>query len=466
MVGADGVVDGVAGLRRRGSPAADGTAPPAAAVPAAAAAAAPAPAESAGSAAAVTAADGNAQAAACAVPPLEAPAAAKLPGPLRFPPATARRFGENPFIRRDRPPCLRQYLKFAAGVVIAPIRLFLVAFTLCFGLFVGLTFLAGLPDAALQQRLRPGIRKLIYYLIRIFSRVILFIVGLYKIEEHRLADEAAELADLDGTPFLLVSNHVSFLDITYHFARDAVAFVAKVEVRRLPIIGRIAAIAQCIFTSRAYVPPSLGGSPVEGRPSPREVGRPAAAGTSVAGTPAAEGGAVAGTSGFIAPRGRESSDGDGAHAGGASAKIGSRLQQRGFPTTLLFPEGTTSNNCALLRFRTGAFIHGAPVKPVLLQWGVYDVDPAYVKISKTALLRLLCEPRLYLRVTRLPLYRPSAAEKADPRLFAENVRRLMARQLRVPLVPFSLADRRRRQMSSERANFDELDVAAAVVATK
>lgn len=286
-------------------------------------------------------------------------------------------------------------LQFAAGVVIAPIRLFLVAFTLCFGLFVGLTFLAGLPDAALQQRLRPGIRKLIYYLIRIFSRVILFIVGLYKIEEHRLADEAAELADLDGTPFLLVSNHVSFLDITYHFARDAVAFVAKVEVRRLPIIGRIAAIAQCIFTSRAYVPPSLGGSPVEGRPSPREVGRPAAAGTSVAGTPAAEGGAVAGTSGFIAPRGRESSDGDGAHAGGASAKIGSRLQQRGFPTTLLFPEGTTSNNCALLRFRTGAFIHGAPVKPVLLQWYVLalcglavGLGPSWWRLGRAAFLPL------------------------------------------------------------------------------
>lgn len=103
-----------------------------------------------------------------------------------------------------------------------------------------------------------------------------------------------------------------------------------------------------------------------------------------------------------------------------------------------------------------------PVEPTVPTLrGVYDVDPAYVKISKTALLRLLCEPRLYLRVTRMPLYRPSAAEKADPRLFAENVRRLMARQLRVPLVPFSLADRRRRQMSSERANYDELDVPAA-----
>lgn len=254
------------------------------------------------------------------------------------------------------PPSPPQY---AAGLVIAPIRLFLVAFTLCFGLFIGLTFLAGVSDEALQRRLKPRVRQLIYYLIRIFSRAILFIVGLYKIEEHRLADEAAELAELNGAPFLLVSNHVSFLDITYHFARDAVAFVAKVEVRRLPIIGRIAAVAQCIFTSRAYVPPSLGGSPVEARSSPREAGRP--------GTESSDAG---GGRGGSPARARLSSDGGGEHAGGASAKIGSRLQQRGFPTTLLFPEGTTSNNCALLRFRTGAFIHGAPVKPVLLQWYV------------------------------------------------------------------------------------------------
>lgn len=276
MVLADGI-DGADGFRRRGTAAAaaDGaSAPPGAAAVAATDGAAADGAAAKAAAAADGHADADGTAAACSVPPLAPEAAAALPAPLRFPLSTARRFGENPFIRRDRPPCLRQYIKFAVGVVIAPIRLFLVAFTLCFGLFIGLTFLAGVSDAALQQRLKPRVRRLIYFLIRIFSRAILFIVGLYKIEEHRLADEAAELVDLNGAPFLLVSNHVSFLDITYHFARDAVAFVAKVEVRRLPIIGRIAAVAQCIFTSRAYVPPSLGGSPVEVRSSPREVGRP------------------------------------------------------------------------------------------------------------------------------------------------------------------------------------------------
>jgi len=209
----------------------------------------------------------------------------------------------------------------------------------------------------------PHCRQLISRLIRIFSRAILFFVGLYKIDERRLADETAEMAELDGAPYMLVSNHVSYLDITYHFARDAVAFVAKIEVRRLPIIGRIAAVAQCIFTSRAYVPPSLGGSPVATGHSSRDVSNQA---SSVNDPHAAVGPGLS--------PGVRLADGNGSvadeHAGGASSKIARRLQQRGFPPTLLFPEGTTSNNCALLRFRTGAFIHGAPVKPVLLQWCV------------------------------------------------------------------------------------------------
>ncbi|OSX75927.1 hypothetical protein BU14_0216s0018 [Porphyra umbilicalis] len=408
---------------------------------------------------AARAADGNGSAATCLAPGAssETPAvvdSGPLPWPLQFPASTARRFGENPFIRRDRPPCLRQYIKFVFGVFVAPIRIFLVVMTLVGGLATGLLFLAGVSDAALQKPLKTQTRQLISRLIRIFSRAILFFVGLYKIDERRLADETAEMAELDGAPYMLVSNHVSYLDITYHFARDAVAFVAKIEVRRLPIIGRIAAVAQCIFTSRAYVPPSLGGSPVATGHSSRDVSNQA---SSVNDPHAAVGPGLS--------PGVRLADGNGSvadeHAGGASSKIARRLQQRGFPPTLLFPEGTTSNNCALLRFRTGAFIHGAPVKPVLLQWGVYDVDPAYVAISKSALLRLLCEPRIYLRVTRLPMYYPSDAEKADPRLFAENVRQLMARQLGVPCAPFSLADRRRRQMSTERANFDELDVSTS-----
>lgn len=40
----------------------------------------------------------------------------------------------------------------------------------------------------------------------------------------------------------------------------------------------------------------------------------------------------------------------------------------------------------------------------------------------------------------LPVYRPSAAERADAALYAGNVRRLMAERLRVPLVDQGLPE--------------------------
>lgn len=42
---------------------------------------------------------------------------------------------------------------------------------------------------------------------------------------------------------------------------------------------------------------------------------------------------------------------------------------------------------------------------------------------------LLCQFVNYIEVTKLPVYYPSQQEKEDPRLYAENVRRLMAHEV-------------------------------------
>lgn len=39
---------------------------------------------------------------------------------------------------------------------------------------------------------------------------------------------------------------------------------------------------------------------------------------------------------------------------------------------------------------------------------------------------LLCQFMNYIEVKKLPVYHPSEEEKEDPKLYAENVRRLMA----------------------------------------
>jgi len=40
----------------------------------------------------------------------------------------------------------------------------------------------------------------------------------------------------------------------------------------------------------------------------------------------------------------------------------------------------------------------------------------------------------------LPVYHPSDEEKADPQLYADNVRALMAKELQVPLCPLTFAE--------------------------
>ena len=64
--------------------------------------------------------------------------------------------------------------------------------------------------------------------------------------------------------------------------------------------------------------------------------------------------------------------------------------------------------------------------------------------SISAAARTCCRDRLTTthacQVEILPVYMPSSKEKADPKLYAENVRVLMARRLGVPLADAGILD--------------------------
>ena len=53
-------------------------------------------------------------------------------------------------------------------------------------------------------------------------------------------------------------------------------------------------------------------------------------------------------------------------------------------------------------------------------------------------LRLLCQVVNYCEVTYLDVYVPSEEEKKNPRLYANNVRALMAKEMGVPAVESTL----------------------------
>lgn len=99
------------------------------------------------------------------------------------------------------------------------------------------------------------------------------------------------------------------------------------------------------------------------------------------------------------------------------------------------PEGTCGNGRSLMKFRTGAFVPGAPVLPVLLKYSNDHLNPAWTIMNEPLhFIRLLCQFYNHLEITFLDIYRPSEEEKNDPELFAENVREVMGAQLGFPLV--------------------------------
>lgn len=93
---------------------------------------------------------------------------------------------------------------------------------------------------------------------------------------------------------------------------------------------------------------------------------------------------------------------------------------------LLFPEGTTTNGRYLLPFKTGAFLAGQPLQPVVIRYGEDRVSPAWEMIPAARhIFLMLCNPVHSVTAFELPVYYPSEEERRDPRLYAANVRKLM-----------------------------------------
>lgn len=118
---------------------------------------------------------------------------------------------------------------------------------------------------------------------------------------------------------MVVANHTGYLDILILLATYNGAFVAKGGVLKTPFVGTIAKALQCLFVVK-------GESLTE-----RLVSR------------------IRTT--FECHRRKDSCPGCGACS----------------TTLIIFPEGTTTNGHAMCAFRTGAFVAGQPVKPVVVR---------------------------------------------------------------------------------------------------
>ncbi|GIL76376.1 hypothetical protein Vretifemale_5945, partial [Volvox reticuliferus] len=196
-----------------------------------------------------------------------------------------------------------------------------------------------------------------------------------------------------------VSNHCSWVDIVLYMSRLFPSFVAKKDVSTLPLIGPISKSMQCLFVDR------------EARLA----------------MPGVDSGSTGqGTSQLVRDRMLRKYD-----------------EQSAELPMLLFPEGTTTNNRYIMPFKRGAFVAGVPVQPLVLKYDTsgrfsptWDSMPGHLHI-------FLAMTEFSFRVTcyMLPLYKPSEAEKADPALYAENVRQMMVKYSGIPACDDTYADK-------------------------
>ena len=211
---------------------------------------------------------------------------------------------------------------------------------------------------------------LLLFAARVCCRTVLLCCGVWRLRVNYAPGSAV---GRDSTA-VYVANHVAWLDILVAMEQLVPSFISKASVRQLPLIGVIAASMQCIFTERE-----------------------------------------------AAASGAESS------AKKVLSHVARRLTE---PTTWgplwAFPEGTTTNNAYLLPFKTGAFLSGVPVQPVLLRYGSSPFSPAFETIHVVrSVFLVLSQPRVTVTVTYLPLCTPTEAERANPAAFAERVRGAM-----------------------------------------
>ncbi|XP_013188558.1 lysophosphatidylcholine acyltransferase [Amyelois transitella] len=114
-----------------------------------------------------------------------------------------------------------------------------------------------------------------------------------------------------------------------------------------------------------------------------------------------------------------------------------------WPQVLIFPEGTCTNRSCLITFKPGGFYPGVPVQPVIIRYPNARDTVTWTWEGPGALKLLwltLTQVHSSCEIEFLPVYYPTEDEKRDPKLYASNVRNVMAKALGVPVLDYTYDD--------------------------
>ncbi|KAI3381528.1 hypothetical protein SNEBB_008692 [Seison nebaliae] len=124
-------------------------------------------------------------------------------------------------------------------------------------------------------------------------------------------------------------------------------------------------------------------------------------------------------------------------------EIKRRARQGNWRPVMLFPEGTCTNGKSIIGFKPGAFAPGMPVQPIAVRYQNEWNTTSWTWFGYNSIQIIwfsLCQFHINLEINILPLYYPSREEKLSPILYADNVRKVIAKKLKVPISGHSFED--------------------------
>ncbi|XP_022092039.1 lysophosphatidylcholine acyltransferase 2-like isoform X1 [Acanthaster planci] len=288
----------------------------------------------------------------------------------------------NPFVHRIKLSIWDKIRIAVMSVTIAPIRAILaVLFLFVDWLFCSLIVMGHRKSSTEQQQPYSGWRRSMQDFVMKLGRVHIFLLGFHWIEIRGVRASPSE------AHILVLAPHSSYMDALIVFAcHGVVSGVSREENGRVPLFGTLVDSLQPVYVSRT--------DPNSRLKTIQEIKR--------------------------------------------------RCQPDSqWPQIVIFPEGTCTNGSCLITFKGGAFYPGVPVQPVAVQYK-NDLDTFTWTWDGPGALKLLwlslCNFSNKLQVTFLPIYTPSEEEIQDPKLFARNVRAVIANAIDKPVTDHTFED--------------------------
>eukprot|EP00764_Aduncisulcus_paluster_P011277 gnl/Carplike_NY0171/4242_a5741_316.p1 GENE.gnl/Carplike_NY0171/4242_a5741_316~~gnl/Carplike_NY0171/4242_a5741_316.p1 ORF type:complete len:455 (+),score=110.77 gnl/Carplike_NY0171/4242_a5741_316:34-1398(+) len=264
------------------------------------------------------------------------------------------------------------YLKMFIGIfILVPIRFILAMFFL-FIAYVTVRIMFSGAQLTSHGTLHPGSKRdrITRGMLKGMARCILFVSG-----HHYIHTTGFENVNTSSCKIAVIAPHTSWSDILLLLSFGFSSFVAKSELKKVPLVGYIARGAGALFVERSCV---------DSRTFVRE-------------------------------------------------SITKRATTPDGVPMCLFVEGTTTNASMLLQYRAGVFRAGVSVQPIIVKYPYVFDNPAWdTNGSIPNIIHVLSQLHNRAEIHFLPVHDPTDAELKDPISFAEHVRVEMSSYSSIP----------------------------------